>query len=37
MQNSINIYKDKSIIDIFAGSGLIGLEAVSENEKIIFY
>ncbi len=29
MQNSIDIYKNKSIIDVFAGSGLIGLEAIS--------
>ena len=29
IKNSIEIYKKKSIIDIFAGSGLIGLEAIS--------
>ena len=37
IQNSIEIYKDKSIIDIFAGSGLIGLEAISRGiEKSYF-
>ncbi len=29
LQNSIEIYKNKSIIDVFAGSGSIGLEAIS--------
>ncbi len=29
LKYSIEIYKNKSIIDIFAGSGLIGLEAIS--------
>jgi len=29
IKHSIQIYKNKSIIDIFAGSGLIGLEAIS--------
>ena len=37
MQNSIDIYKDKSIIDIFAGSGLIGLEAVSRGMKKCYF
>ena len=37
MQHSINIYKDKSIIDIFAGSGLIGLEAVSRGIKKSYF
>ena len=37
MQNSIDIYKDKSIIDIFAGSGLIGLEAVSRGMKKSYF
>ena len=29
IKHSIEIYKNKSIIDIFAGSGLVGLEAIS--------
>ncbi len=29
LQNSIDVYKNKSIIDVFSGSGLIGLEAIS--------
>ncbi len=29
IKQSIEIYKKKSIIDIFAGSGLVGLEAIS--------
>ena len=29
IKHSIEIYKKKSIIDIFAGSGLVGLEAIS--------
>ena len=34
---SIEIYKNKSIIDIFAGTGLIGLEAISRGiEKSYF-
>ncbi len=37
MQNSIDIYKDKSIIDIFAGSGLIGLEAISRGMKKSYF
>ena len=37
MQHSIDIYKDKSIIDIFAGSGLIGLEAVSRGMKKSYF
>ena len=37
MQNSINIYKDKSIIDIFAGSGLIGLEAISRGMQKSYF
>ena len=37
IQQSIEIYKNKSIIDIFAGSGLIGLEAISRGiEKSYF-
>ena len=37
IKKSIEIYKNKSIIDIFAGSGLIGLEAISRGmEKSYF-
>ena len=37
IKRSIEIYKNKSIIDIFAGSGLIGLEAISRGmEKSYF-
>ena len=34
---SIEIYKNKSIIDIFAGSGSIGLEAISRGMKISYF
>ena len=37
IKNSINIYKDKSVIDIFAGSGLIGLEAISRGMKKSYF
>jgi len=37
MQYAIDIYKNKSIIDIFAGSGLIGLEAVSRGMKKSYF
>ena len=37
LQNSIDIYKNKSIIDIFAGSGLIGLEAISRGMKKSYF
>ena len=37
LQNSIDIYKNKSIIDAFAGSGLIGLEAVSRGMKKSYF
>tara|TARA_X000000368_G_scaffold333582_1_gene270912 strand:- start:543 stop:1103 length:561 start_codon:yes stop_codon:yes gene_type:complete len=37
IKQSIEIYKNKSILDIFAGSGLIGLEAISRGvEKSYF-
>ena len=37
IKHSIEIYKNKSILDIFAGSGLIGLEAISRGiEKSYF-
>ena len=37
LQNSINIYKNKSIIDVFAGTGLIGLEAISRGMKKSYF
>ena len=37
IKHSIEIYKNKSIIDIFAGSGSVGLEAISRGiEKAYF-
>ena len=37
IKHSLEIYKNKSIIDIFAGSGLVGLEAISRGmEKAYF-
>ena len=37
IKNSIEIYKNKSIIDIFAGSGSIGLEAISRGMKEAYF
>ena len=37
IKHSIDIYKNKSIIDIFAGSGLIGLEAISRGIKKSYF
>ena len=37
LQNSIDIYKNKSIIDVFAGTGLIGLEAISRGMKKSYF
>ena len=37
IKHSIEIYKNKSIIDIFAGSGLIGLEAISRGIKKSYF
>ena len=34
---SLEIYKNKSIIDIFAGSGLIGLEAISRGMSMAYF
>ena len=34
---SIEIYKNKSIIDIFAGSGLVGLEAISRGTEKSYF
>ena len=37
LKHSIEIYKNKSIIDIFAGSGLIGLEAISRGMSMSYF
>ena len=37
LQNSFDIYKNKSIIDVFAGTGLIGLEAISRGMKKSYF
>ena len=38
LKNSINLYKKKGVLDIFAGSGSLGLEAISRGiEEAIFY
>ena len=37
IKHSIEIYKNKSIIDIFAGSGLVGLEAISRGMKKAYF
>ena len=37
IKHSIEIYKNKSILDIFAGSGLIGLEAISRGIKKSYF
>ena len=37
IQHSVEIYKNKSIIDMFAGSGLIGLEAISRGMKKSYF
>jgi len=38
IKNSINFYKKKAFLDIFAGTGSIGLEAISRGmEKVFFY
>ena len=37
IKNSINIYKNKSIIDIYSGSGSIGLEAISRGIKKSYF
>ena len=37
-KNSINLYKNKAVLDIFAGSGSVGLEAISRGmEEAYFY
>ena len=37
IKNSYNLYKDKCFIDLFAGSGAVGLEALSRGAKICFF
>ena len=38
LKNSINLYKKKAVLDIFAGSGSLGLEAISRGiAEAIFY
>ena len=37
IKNSIEIYKNRAIIDIFAGSGLIGLEAISRGMQMSYF
>ena len=37
IKHSIEIYKNKSIIDIFAGSGSVGLEAISRGMKKSYF
>ena len=37
IKHSIEIYRNKSIIDIFAGSGLIGLEAISRGMSMSYF
>ena len=37
IKHSIEIYKNKSIIDLFAGSGLIGLEAISRGMQKSYF
>ena len=37
IKHSIEIYKNKSIIDIFAGSGLVGLEAISRGIETSYF
>ena len=37
VKNSYNLYKDKCFIDLFAGSGAMGLEAVSRGAKNCFF
>ncbi len=38
VKNSINLYKDKIFLDLFAGIGTMGLEAISRGmNKVIFF
>ena len=36
-KNSINIYKDMAILDLFAGSGSVGLEAISRGMSVGYF
>ena len=36
-KNSIDLYKNKAVLDIFAGSGSIGLEAISRGMKEAYF
>ena len=37
IQNSIDIYYKKSVIDLFAGSGALGLEAISRGAYYCYF
>ena len=37
LQNSFNLYKKKCFIDLFAGSGALGLEAVSRGAEFVYF
>ena len=36
-KNSFNLYKNKAVFDIFAGSGSVGLEAISRGMKEAYF
>ncbi len=36
-KNSIDLYQNKAVLDIFAGSGSIGLEAISRGIKEAYF
>ena len=36
-KNSIDLYQNKAVLDIFAGSGSIGLEAISRGMKEAYF
>ena len=37
LKKSIDIYKNKSFIDVYAGTGLVGLEAISRGMKKSYF
>jgi len=37
LKNSIDLYKNKAVMDIFAGSGSVGLEAISRGMKEAYF
>jgi 16S rRNA (guanine966-N2)-methyltransferase len=37
LKNSFNLYKDKCVIDLFAGSGSLGLEAISRGASFGYF